>query len=142
MPAIASAVQSDTWYAGPAGSNSISAPITNVTAPASVSAPCEVTSASVTKRPSESSSMSTPADGDRQHLEAVEADEQRDRPDRAGQHEAGVPQLDEDADDAEREHQRDDVRVDQRVERALPERHLDRVDGRSGRVQRQAPSAA
>ena len=61
VPAIASAVQSETWYAGPAGSNSISAPITNVIAPASVSAPCEVTSASVTKSPSESSSISTPA---------------------------------------------------------------------------------
>ena len=35
--------------------------ITKVTAAASVSAPCEVTSASVTKRPSESSSISTPA---------------------------------------------------------------------------------
>ena len=36
---------------------------------------------------------------------------------------------------AEREHQRDDVRVDQKVERALPERHLDALDLSAGRVQ-------
>ena len=40
VPAIASATGSDTWYASPAGSKSISAPITNVIAPASASAPC------------------------------------------------------------------------------------------------------
>ena len=39
VPATARAVQMETWYASPAGSNSISAPITNVTAPATASAP-------------------------------------------------------------------------------------------------------
>ena len=49
---------------------------------------------------------------------------------------ARVPDLDDDAEHAEREQERDDVRVDQRVEDALPERHLDVVDLRAGGVER------
>jgi hypothetical protein len=49
VPAIASATGSDTWYASPAGSNSISAPITNMTAPATESAPWETMNPSATK---------------------------------------------------------------------------------------------
>ncbi len=77
--------------------------------------------------------------GDRhgQHLESVEPHEERDRADRSGKDEPRVPELDEDADEPEREHQRHDVRIDEEVERALPEGHLHVVDLRTGRVERQ-----
>ena len=47
----------------------------------------------------------------------------------------GIPQLDDDSDQTEREHQRNHVRIDQQVEGALPEGHLDALDRRTGRVQ-------
>ena len=61
VSAIASATWIETWYASPAGSNSISAPITNVTAPATARAPCETTNASATKNAAASSISSSPA---------------------------------------------------------------------------------
>ena len=63
-----------------------------------------------------------PVDG--QHLEAVEADDEADAAERGGEDQAGVVELDDDPEHAEREHQGDDVRVDERVEDALPEAHL------------------
>ena len=102
--------------------------MTNVTAPASASAPWLGTNASATKNAGGEEQQQQAGDRDRQHLEPVEPDEQRDRADRAGEDQAGVPELDEDPHEAEREHQRDDVRVDQEVERALPEAHLDPLD--------------
>ena len=80
-----------------------------------------------------------PGRGDRQHLEPVEADDQRDRADGAGEDEARVPELDDDPDQADREHQRDDVRVDQQVEQALPRRQLDALDLRVGRRRDRQP---
>ena len=77
--------------------------------------------------------------GDRQHLQPVEADDQRDRADGAGEDEAGVPELDDDADQADREHQRDDVRVDQEVEQPLPGRQFDPLDLRVGRRRDRQP---
>ena len=79
---------------------------------------------------------------DRQHLEAVEADDQRDRADRAREDEAGVPELDDDPDQPDREHQRDDVRVDQEIEQALPGREPDAVDLRLRRCRDRQPLAA
>ena len=76
---------------------------------------------------------------DRQHLEAVEADDQRDRSDRAREDEAGVPELDDDPDQSDREHQRDDVRVDQEIEQALPGRKPDAVDLRLRRGRDRQP---
>ena len=74
-----------------------------------------------TKRPSATSEQEHACDGHGQHLEAVETDEQRDRPDGAREErDPGFQSSTSDPDDPEREHQRDDVRVDQEVERLLP----------------------
>ena len=61
MPAIATATGSETWYASPAGSKSINAPMTKVIAPARESAPCETMNASATKKAAASSIRSRPA---------------------------------------------------------------------------------
>ena len=75
---------------------------------------------------------------DRQHLEPVQAEDQRDRPDRPGKDEPGVPELDDDPDEADREHERDQVRVDEQVARSLPEAHLDLLDLGSGGLEHPA----
>ena len=49
-------------------------------------------------------------------------------PERAGQHDAGMEHLEDEADDPEQEEQADQVRVDDRVEEAGEEARLDRVD--------------
>ena len=79
-----------------------------------------------------------PRERDREHLEAVEAEDQRDRADGAGEDEAGVPELDDDPDQPDREHQRDEVRVDEEVAGALPEAHLDVLDLRAGGLEDEA----
>ena len=61
MPAIVIATGRETWYMSPAGSKSSSAPITNVIAPASASAPCETMNVSITKNAAASSIRSRPA---------------------------------------------------------------------------------
>ena len=79
-----------------------------------------------------------PGRRDGQHLESVEADDERDRAHRPGEDEAGVPQLDDDPEEPEGEHQRDHVRVDQHVESTLPEGHLDPLDLGAGRVEHES----
>ncbi len=79
---------------------------------------------------------SRPVDG--QHLEPVEADDEADAAERRGEDQAGVVELDDDPEHAEREHQGDDVRVDQRVEDALPQAHLDLGHLGAGRVEDEA----
>ena len=79
-----------------------------------------------------------PGRAHRQHREAEEAEHEADRAHRAREDQPGVPHLDDEPERAEREQERDDVRVDQRVEDPLPERHLDVVDLRAGEVEHEA----
>ena len=65
-------------------------------------------------------------------------DDQGDDADRAGKDEARVENLDRDPEHADRHEEDDQVRVDEQVENPLPQRHLDGVDGRAGRVQDEA----
>ena len=62
-----------------------------------------------------------PAQLDRQDREAEQRGHERDRAERAGQHDARMEDLEEDAADAGEEEQRQEVRVDQRVEQAREE---------------------
>ena len=133
VSAIASATWIETWYASPAGSKSISAPITNVTAPGDGERAVRDDERLRDEERRREQHQQEPRGRDGQHLEAVEADDERDRADRAGQDQPRVPELDDDADQPDREHQRDDVRVDQQVEDPLPGRHLDPLDRRAGR---------
>ena len=72
---------------------------------------------------------------DRQDVEPEEGDRQSEDPERGREDEPWMPELDDDSEYAERQHQRDQVRVDQRVEDALPDRHVHRGDLGAGRVQ-------
>ena len=58
---------------------------------------------------------------DRQHREAEQREQQRDRAERTGQHHARVEDLEADPRDPGEEEQRDQVRVDQRVQQAREE---------------------
>ena len=128
----------ETWYASPAGSNRMSAPRTNMIAPATESAPCVGTKDSAMKKRGCEGHQQEPGERDRQDLQAVEPEDQRDRADRAREHEPGVPELDDDPDEPDREHERDQVRVDEEVAGALPEAHLDVLDLGSGGLEDEA----
>ena len=76
-----------------------------------------------------------------QHLEPVQADDEADAAERGGEDHARVVELDDDPEHAEREHEGDDVRVDERVEDALPEAHLHLGDLGAGGVELEARAA-
>ena len=78
---------------------------------------------------------------EREHLEPEEAEDERDRSEGRREDQTGVEELDGDREHAEREQQRDDVRVDERVEDAIPERHLDRRRSRRPPCAGRSPSA-
>ena len=59
--------------------------------------------------------------GERQHLEAEEADDEGDDPEGGGEDQARVEELDRDGEHPEGEQDGDDVRVDDRVEDAVPD---------------------
>src|SRR5581483_1817220 len=72
-----------------------------------------------------------------QHGEAVEGHDERHRPERAGQDDAGVQDFEDEPDDPGEEQDRYEVRVDDRVEEARHEPRLDRVDVRAGEMERE-----
>ncbi len=65
---------------------------------------------------------------DRQDLEAVEPEDQGDRTDRPREDQPGMPQLDDDADQPDREKERDQVGIDEEVPSPLEEGHVDVLD--------------
>jgi hypothetical protein len=71
-----------------------------------------------------------------QHREPVQSQHETDGAERAGQHDARMEHLEDEADDPEQEEQADQVRVDDRVEETRDEARLDRVDLRSREMQR------
>ena len=79
---------------------------------------------------------------DRQHVEAEEGDRQAEDPERRREDQPGVPELDHEAEHAEREHQRDQVRVDQEVEQPPPEAHLHRRRSRRPPCAGRSPSGS
>ena len=97
---MAIATGSETWYASPAGSKRISAPRTNVIPPATVSAPWVGHERLGDEERGREQHQEQPRERHRQHLEPVQAEDQRDRADRPGEDQAGVPELDDDPDAA------------------------------------------
>ena len=75
----------------------------------------------------------------RQHREAEQRRDQRDEPERAGEDDAGMKDLVADPGQAREEQQRQDVRVDQRVQQSGEEAGVHVVDLGAGEMQHVAP---
>ena len=77
--------------------------------------------------------QSAPADG--QDREAEQGGDERDSPERAGQDDARMEDLEADPGEAREEEQREDVRIDQRVEQAREEAEVHIVNLCAGEVE-------
>ena len=102
-------------YGAGASWKSISIPIASATRPETVSAPCVTTCASITSSASPSTISAKPAQLVGRIEKPKSAVTSDDRAERAGQDDARVEDLEDDAADAREEEQREQVRVDERV---------------------------
>ena len=75
----------------------------------------------------------------RQHREAEQGRDEADAAECAGEHDAGMEDLERDPGDARKEEQRQQVGIDQRVQQAREEAHVLRHDRVADGVQRQVP---
>ena len=116
----------------------MSAPSTKVTPPATVSAPWRGDERLGDEECGGEDHEQQPGERDGEHLQPVQAEDERDDADGAREDEARIPQLDDDPEQPDREHQRDQVRVDEEVAGPLPEAHLDVLDLRARGVEDEA----
>ena len=134
VPAIAIATGIDTWYASPAGSKRMSAPRTNMTAPATVKAPWVGDEGLATMKKAASSIEDSPASETgstcRPYSPRIARSRRRSRED-----ETRVPELDDDPDEADRQHSAMRFGSTRKSRARCQNVDLDVVDLRAGRLE-------